>query len=202
MTFLRLILNRDIGKLKDKGTILILGDLNARIGTKNDFLKPNKFDLNLDPETDDPLARNSEDLFSNTRGDELLGFCKTNNYIITNGRKLGDIFGSYTSQQWNGSSVVDYLLTPNSDFDKIITFSIGNYNHWLSDHCPLYTELNLTLPTENNINEKIKTHKKEPAFLWNQKYKEDFRDNLRNDTVKSKIDDLLRDHLQISLKFA
>ena len=51
-----------------------------------------------------------------------------NDYLIMNGRTIGDLFGKCTSHQWNGSSVVDYFLTPNN-------FA------WLSDHCPIYTTI-------------------------------------------------------------
>ena len=86
-------------------------------------------------------TRNSEDSSMNTRGNELLDFCKTNDYLIVNGRKLGDIFGNYTSHQWNGSSVVDYFIASNANLEKILNFSIGEFVPWLSDHCPVDTNL-------------------------------------------------------------
>ena len=41
----------------------------------------------------------------NQRGRELLDLCKVNDMIISNGRKIGDLFGKYTSHQWNGSAL-------------------------------------------------------------------------------------------------
>ena len=102
------LLNEEINKFRNKGTILIKGDLNARTGRTEDFIRHDKFDKDLDIENDYNLPlRNSEDTTTNTRGNELLDFCKTNDCVIVNGRKIGDIFGKYTSHQWNGSSLVD-----------------------------------------------------------------------------------------------
>ena len=63
----------------------------------------------------DVHGRNSEDnVPSDHRGKELLEMCKSLGLLILNGRKVGDLFGKYTSFQWNGSSVVDYVLASNS----------------------------------------------------------------------------------------
>ena len=132
----------EAGTFKVKGDIIIQGDFNARTGQKKDFIPEDPFleDLfehqfikfkNLPP-------RNSEDLGSNTRGDELLDFCKINEFAIVNGRKIGDLFGKRTSHQYNGSSAVDFLLTPVNVFEKISFFEVGKFLPWLSDHTPIF----------------------------------------------------------------
>ena len=122
------VLNEDIYKFKGRGNIFIQGDLNGRIGQNNDFITHDKFDEIFGITNNYYLpTRNSEDIVVNTRGKELLDFCKTNEYIVLNGRKTGDIFGNYTSHQWNGSSVVDYVITTYTNYDKILNFSVGEY---------------------------------------------------------------------------
>ena len=84
------ILNDEISRFKGEGNIFIQGDLNARIGQNDDFLTNDKFDKILGLENNYNLpTRNSEDSSVNARGKELLDFCKTNDYQIVNGRKLG-----------------------------------------------------------------------------------------------------------------
>ena len=63
--------------------------------------------------------------------------------LIVNGRKTGDIFGKYTSLQWNGCRVVDYLLASSPYFDKITKFQVGDFYPWLSDHFPLHYSISL-----------------------------------------------------------
>ena len=97
---------------KDKGDVIIQGDLNARTGTKADYITGDKYDHILGIEnTKSNIPRNSEDRHVCERGALLLDLCKSLDFHIVNGRKPGDIFGKFTSHQWNGSSVVDYVIT-------------------------------------------------------------------------------------------
>ena len=87
-------------------------------------------------EYDDVPNRNSEDKVpADHRGKELLELCKSLQLVILNGRKIGDLFGKFTSLQWNGNSVVDYVLVSKSLYSSITYFKIGNFIPWLSDHC-------------------------------------------------------------------
>lgn len=126
--------------------------MNARTGQNEDFVNHHKFDVNFNIENSYNLPlRNSKDISINARGNDLLDFCKASDYLIINGRKVGDIFGKHTSHQWNRSSLVDYLITPNQDYDKIDKFSVGEYSPWLSDHCPIYTEININIPKQKDL---------------------------------------------------
>ncbi len=159
------LLIEETERLRDKG------DFNARIGEKNDFIEPDPF---FDKYFDNPITttsnkilppRNSEDAESNIRGGELLDFCKTNEFAITNGRKLGDLFGKCTSHQYNGSSAIDLVLTTVNNFEKISFFEVGNYIPWLSDHSPIFSDVQLdidTLPPEPPIT----LHGRDQGYLW------------------------------------
>ena len=116
---------------------------------------------------DDPNLRNSEDRILNVRGKELLDLCKLNKLIITNGRKSGDPFGKFTCHKWNGSSVVDYLLSPISSFDSVTSFIVGDFIPWLSDHCIIKSKIKFRSKYPKNvIDEKLMdTH---PRFVWNE----------------------------------
>ena len=184
-------LNEEINRFKNKGTILVQGDLNARTGQNEDFLRHDKFDEDFGFENHYNLpTRNSQDFTANTRGNELLDFCKANDYVIVNGRKIGDIFGKYTSHQWNGSSVVDYLITSNTDYNKIHNFTVGEYIPWLSDHCPIYTEINLNIPKQTDANDAVKLHDKEPGYTWNDNHRDTFLTKLNTDAIKHELENL------------
>ena len=64
------------------------------------------------------------------------------NINIINGRKAGDIFGKITSFQWNGKAVVDYIISSSELLPSITSMRVGNYNPFISDHCPLFIRLN------------------------------------------------------------
>ena len=188
------LMNQEITKFQNKGTVLIKGDLNARIGREVDVITSDKFDdtsttLGIDNSSSLP-SRNSEDEKTNPRGTELLDFCKANEYAIVNGRKVGDAFGKYTSHQWNGSSVVDYLITPASDFAKIESFSVGEFTPWLSDHCPIFTEIDLEVSRDRPGNP-VNVREKEPHYIWNEDGRDKFMEKLKEGTIRRELESLM-----------
>ena len=99
------------------GEILLVGDLNARTGN-----------LNFDPEEDEPEEdqesvpnshpepenRTSKDGVINSRGNLFLDFLACCKLSLLNGCFLGYILGEFTSINYNGASVVNYMAaTPN-----------------------------------------------------------------------------------------
>ena len=73
---------------------------------------------------------------------------------ILNGRKTGDVFGKTTSFQCNGNGVADYVISSQDLFPRIPQFKFGDYNPWVSEHCPLLYKLNVKntlLPNEDDL---------------------------------------------------
>ena len=69
---------------------------------------------------------------------------------------MGDLFGKLTSYQYNGLALNDYLLTSLNFQHKVSKFFVGDYTPWLSDHCPIYTKINLNfLEKKGNFNETL-----------------------------------------------
>ena len=171
-------LYEEILGFRQKGEVIVMGDFNARTGLHDDIINIEKFDNidipNINQNNDIP-PRNSEDkLTPNQRGKELIELCKALKLAILNGRKNGDLFGKYTSFQWNGNSVVDYVLSTHNLFHKIESFTIGNYIPWISDHCALHFKLKISTPTKlfTQVNrEKNETYN---SFYWNKDSTEKF----------------------------
>ena len=176
-------LNDEIQKFREKGTVLVQGDLNARTGIETDFVESDKYDDCLGIcNFCDHGSRNSEDKTVNKRGRDLLDLCKVNDLLITNGRSVGDLFGKCTSHQWSGSALNDYLLTPFHFIHRITNFSVGDYIPWLSDHCPIYNTISLkrdltSLPP-NRLNEIA------PSLIFDSKAKRSFQDELNSQNTK------------------
>ena len=180
-------LTEDIISFQKKGDVMIMGDLNAKTGTLDDTIPPDKsdelFDLLLE---EPPPKRNSQDGAVNPRGNDLLDMCRSLDLNIVNGRKTGDVFGKYTCFKWNGNSVVDYLITSSSVFQKNSMFEVGEFLPWLSDHCPLYftTEISSPFPIETPIQE---TRTKAPKqYVWCPESKANFLEMINTDEFKDK----------------
>ena len=141
-------LAEDIITLQDKGEVIIIGDLNARTGNLDDTITPDKSDEKFDLcFSNPPPKRNSRDIEKNQRGIDLIELCKSVDLQIANGRKTGDIFGDFTCIQYNGNSVVDYLITSPAISKSIPCLKVGTFSPWLSDHCPV----SFTLEVKNII---------------------------------------------------
>ena len=157
--------------------MIINGDFNARTSNENDFIAPDKYNDNTDTYYREQLhKRNSQDKILDERGKSIIDMCKGLDLSIINGRKTGDIFGNFTCFQWNGNSVVDYLITSEQLFQRIPNFKVGEFIPWLSDHCPLIFSLELNKTKELTSINKMSDGPKH--FTWSDKSKNDFLINL------------------------
>ncbi|CAG2234755.1 unnamed protein product [Mytilus edulis] len=96
---------------------------------------------NLD-QYDFSRKRNSRDKNKNRFGNQLLEFCKGNNFFIMNGRTLGDIDGKFTCRN---SSVVDYCLCSAELIQNFTDFKVHDFSSLYSDvHSPIEISLKQT----------------------------------------------------------
>ena len=202
--------NEEIECFKQKGIVLIQGDLNARVGKELDYIEfdkhldlgdidgtgssqePREMDMTGEIVMDYP-PRNSEDKKVNPRGRELLDICRVHDLLIANGRVTGDIFGKYTSHQYNGSALNDYLLVPNKFYQRISNFMVGDYSPWLSDHCPIYSNISLNSTMDSKT--QMENHNDiDPSFIFDTNAKNKFSDGLKSMQMKGKINALIENN--------
>ena len=116
--------------------------------------------------------------------------CKNFELNILNGRKNGDLFGNYTSFQYNGNAVVDYVISSEKIKEQIPTLEVGELSPLLSDHCPLY----FTLELQDCKVSKEKAHIEKDApkqFIWTQEEKAKFQAELSKLENISKLNDIM-----------
>ena len=186
-------LNGDVSFFLSKGHVFLQGDFNAHTNTYPDFIENDKLiDNSLIDETPAFSPRNSEDTNKiNLRGKELLEFCKSQEIIILNGRKMGDLFGKITSFQWNGQGVVDYVLSSHELYPHLTYLKVGDYTPWISDHCPLLFNLNVKNSKIRQVEEKIQPP---PArFFFKKKDIENFSKILKTEEIDEKLNRLEQD---------
>ena len=116
-----------------------MGDLNARIGNKDNTLnkKLNKDLGHLLPTTKE--LTNSQDRCScdnsvNTARRKLIKLCNNQSLRVANGQTPGDGVGNYTCFYNGGASVVDYLLTEIPLHRNVLDFKILPLNLILNMH--------------------------------------------------------------------
>ena len=168
-----------------KGEIILQGDINARTGNELDFLPKDKFDdlFGIVNEEINP-PRNSEDKKVCERGALLLDLCRSGDFRIANGRKPGDLFGKFTSMQWNGSALVDYIITPASNFSRVVELKVGNFYPCLSDHCPLEYKIKLNIKRNDMNLDKVEMQEMPRRCKWDPLLKTSFTEALKSEKMK------------------
>jgi len=183
----------DIYSFKLQGNIVLMGDLNARVGETPDFIDSD-CDKHLPVNNyilDNSIPqRNSQDKTVDERGKHLIEICITAQLRILNGRKIGDSMGYLTSHQYNGSSVVDYAICSEALLTDIAYFKIHDLIGTLTDHCMISFFLKAKL--DHQIKEQpIKLTDQPKQFKWKEGSTQIFQQALRLPHITSLINDTL-----------
>lgn len=130
---------------KGIGKVLVLGDFNSRTGSNDDYISNDIINeesadmisnvVNYVPDSE-PCKRSSSDPVINQFGRQLISLCKTTALRIVNGRHKDDPNGSITFFNSRGTSLIDYVLTFDDNFNNIRQFESGVSNV-VSDHSPV-----------------------------------------------------------------
>ena len=186
----------DAHQYSKKGEIILQGDMNARTGNEPDFLTNDKYDNYFGIENCEiNPPRNSEDKKVCERGSLLLDLCKSGDYRIANGRKPGDLFGKFTSIQWNGSALVDYVITPASNLSRVVELRVGKFYPCLSDHCPLEYKIKLNINRKKESETKVDLQKIPPRCKWDMETKSSFLETLKSEEVSQTFETLRQENL-------
>lgn len=129
--------------------MIIMGDINVHVNASeqdyicnevddvlDDFLPSNYIADNIQK------SRNTEvPQITNEYGRSVIDLCIEAQLRILNERTIGDSSGKSTLHTYNGVSIDDYCIC-NSDFlPNILSFSVGQFQPLLSDHCPISVKM-------------------------------------------------------------
>jgi len=192
------VLQKDIEDIPISAEILIVGDFNARIGTRKNetFQEGEEVEVRnwkhfLLGDKDKVIRdRKSCDEKVDTRGRGLWRLCQEVNLWCMNGTTLGDPHGEWTCFTSNGKSVVDYCLVDNKVLERVIDFKVGQKPHF-SDHCPILLELRVpqVSPLESQTAGEENSGY-ERGFQFKRRRRKEFKEAIKNDELKAKIEQL------------
>ena len=108
---------------------------------------------------------------------------------MANGRVFGDASGKFTCHKWNGSSLVDYVLTDVTLLSKMKYFSVSELIGDLSDHCKISFALPIMpIMKQKFIKPQTQCQTKYISFKWHasaaQKIKEILLQNENNAIIR------------------
>ena len=150
------LLEANIQKYSNLGSVGIVGDLNARCGLKSDvlemndcldeFISPSFIDICND--VYDVPQRCSMDKTVNVSGNRLLDICLSSDLRIVNGR-LGDDAGtgSFTFMSSKGKSLIDYVIMSSNVFHLIEDFIVHDL-YSFSGNVPIQVNFKVGLKPE------------------------------------------------------
>jgi hypothetical protein len=110
------ILEKDIYNMQNEGSILMLGDFNARTATNqviilSNYSNPNRLWLDEDLVLANKYKRNFEDLIENLFRTELIKLYNSEDLIIYNGLRKWKKSNRMTCIHGPSSSVIDYVIS-------------------------------------------------------------------------------------------
>jgi hypothetical protein len=141
--------------------LLIIGDMNARTGQKNEFIDVVENIDFLEPYNDFLEApsleqRSSQDDVTSTTGNHLIDFCKIYSLYMLNGRTGDDNKkGHFTYISANGCSVIDYGLCSADLLQYISNFCVEE--KCCSSHLPLRVKIDIKLAVSTNTENRKQT---------------------------------------------
>ena len=148
------------------------GDINARIGTVEDFIDNNHLEVNA-------------------YGKSLIDLCIGNNLITLNGRTNGDLLGQFTCHTYNGASVVDYVIVSHDLLASVVGFRVDDITEYSHHSC-----LSFILESQytRNSNDSIKLTPHNKSFVWDDSLKDTLRESMRSNVVLNKLESLFLRH--------
>ena len=123
----------------DGSPTVICGDVNARIGTKQDCDGDNSI-----------RARVAMDTISKPYGDHFLNFVNDSNMCIVNGR-FAPASDNYTYISTRGKSVVDYFLVPKLQLHYVSDFSVTTVTD-ATEQYDITLDMNTKIPDHSLVN--------------------------------------------------
>jgi len=171
--------------------VVCLGDFNARTALKPDYLVSE--DNSEIPILDglfpaDSVAaypRGNLDTGTNTYGDKLLDLCQSVPLRICNGRKLGDVVGSFTCYLNNGQSVVDYCLVSPRIYHLVSSFVVNEFLPDVSDHCSITVTLRTKFLLDKVLADSYEYVEKPKKLSWCPEIANNFERLLQNSPSKA-----------------
>ena len=192
-----------LSNIDDDSMVVIIGDTNCRIGTKNEvyFKEPSATDELLLPlsmfkqsfteddftNNDMSVERANEDDHVNDIGLKLIQMCYSLDLAVLNGRAFADKGkGVKTFCGPQGESAVDFCICNKPTIGNIIDFSVSDISEF-SDHKYVSFKLKLSnsMNNDDNVNE---TGTCTYFPKWKEKNKEKFIKNLNKPEVRERVE--------------
>ena len=187
-----------LSQCANKGSIILLGDMNARtqllcdyIDNENNDYVPVPPPAMYDVDTVATEIRSNTDRGTNSYGAKFINLCKTVPLRILNGRKLGDLLGNFTCFTALGSSCVDYGAVSPELFNLVPYFSVAPPCLTLSDHTPIELGLKVKCDRVPVTSTNIELCTKPSKIEWDTNLTQKFKTIIESPNCKEALQGFL-----------
>ena len=133
--------------------IILVGDLNARPGTRSECCEIEQIDHTCITRNQPSGERKNWTPEVNTQGKKLFEWCKSFDLQILNGRYRGDYWGNFTHfNKSKGSSTVDLRISLDSLSKHKKNFQVLPQLE-LTDHCKIVVQIQNAIEEEKCLNQ-------------------------------------------------
>jgi exonuclease III len=181
-------LETQVAAYSTRGKVMVMGDLNSRTRTANDFITNDSLHHSVSERLGCIFAYDNDvclpprinpDKGHNEYGTRLINLCKATGLRILNGRHKDGFANDFTFNGAQGLSMIDYLLTTIDMFDHVQRFIVCNFNTF-SDHAPLHMNLLCTPPSRDMANDDPHTTgTRRETFRWKSEHLHECREAVR-----------------------
>ena len=195
-----------IARVSDRGGVIVAGDMNARIGEREECTIVRELDeyeeemFPMMSQTRDgskifseidfisnnmTVSRKNQDKKIKAYGHQLLNLCKTCDLAVLNGRTDKDRnIGATTFCNKNGKSTIDFVLCDKIALRKVNRFEIHEANCF-SDHSIVSFSLRVRFRNNRDAAEDVRRSRTYPK--WREEKKEVYLTRITCDEVQEKI---------------
>lgn len=169
---------------------ILIGDMNARIGTTNDFDNDKGSDelSNLTAFTNPGKTRKNCDSTINAQGNKIINLCKKLDLMILNGRTSGDFWGNFTHYNNNGgASTVDLSILPCNMLHHLRNFKVDPQLE-ISSHCKITVEIDNPKLYTKRLKKSYNWIDLQPNFIWKNTDKESYTEVFNSSSIITKIE--------------
>lgn len=183
------LIENDISLFSENGSVIIMGDMNARTGNESDFIENEFHNQNIPlfenylPDSD-IIDRFSRDHTILPRGRVLNDICIQTGLRILNGRCAGDLTGNLTCHNYRGSSTVDYGLVSEGLLKKVIFFTVHKFLPIFSDHSQISLLLQVNCKYDFNWGQ---LRPVPVRYRWNEQSSTLYQEALASKCLQEKI---------------
>ena len=99
--------------------------------------------------------------------------------------------GNFTSFQPGGNSVIDYAIASQSLFSGILSFNVGKYNPWISDHCPIHQIINFGNVSRDDEEQGQSISQTVPTtWYWDENSRKSLEKYLKSEETRAKLHEI------------